>query len=88
MANRGSDFSRERATVDPSTIPLLLVGAAMFGILASIAILRRNRKAEEKAGREDPYAVATEGVRRCPACGSFYLVTDEACPTCGKRLSG
>jgi hypothetical protein len=73
--------------VDPSTIPLLLIGAAAFGIVATIAILRRNRKAEEQAGRETPFAIATEGMMRCPSCGSFYMVTDDTCPSCGKRLS-
>jgi hypothetical protein len=74
--------------LDPSTIPLLLIGAAALGIVATIAILRRNRRAEEDADRAVPYAMATEGMKRCPTCGFGNLVTDDTCASCGKHLPG
>ena len=74
--------------MDPETTPLLLIGAAALGIVATIAILRRNRRAEEEATREVPFAVATEGMKRCPACGFGNLVTDDTCASCGKHLPG
>jgi hypothetical protein len=74
--------------MDPSTIPLLLIGAAAFGIVATIVILRRDRRADEDARREIPYAMATEGMKRCPACGIGNLVTDDTCSSCGKHLPG
>jgi uncharacterized protein (DUF983 family) len=32
--------------------------------------------------------VSTEGMKRCPSCGTGNLVTDANCMTCGKRLPG
>jgi hypothetical protein len=74
--------------VEPTTTIVLLIGVAVFGIVATIAILRRNRKAEESAGYEYPFATATEGMKLCPACGFGNLVTDNTCASCGKRLPG
>ena len=39
-------------------------------------------------GRENPFATATEGMKRCPKCGLANLVTDRTCNSCGKRLPG
>jgi uncharacterized membrane protein len=71
--------------MDQTTILVLLVGAAALGILATIAILNRDRVAA-KAGEESPYAASTEGMRRCPSCGVGNLVTADMCSSCGKRL--
>ena len=72
--------------MDPSATILLLICTAALGIAATVLILRRDRLAEPKVKPENPYALASEGLRRCPSCGFDLLVTDENCPSCGKRL--
>ena len=69
---------------------LVLIGAAVLGLLAVLILLRRERhEAEATAGDvESPFAVATEGMKRCPYCGMGNLVTDATCGRCGKRLPG
>ena len=67
---------------------LALIGAATLGIVATLGILRRQRHDTEEAIRENPYATATEGMKRCPKCGMANLVTDRDCNSCGKRLPG
>lgn len=66
---------------------LFLITAAAVGIVATLGILRRQRL--QTAGpRESPYAVSTEGMKRCPSCGTGNLVTDATCSSCGKSLPG
>ena len=48
--------------------------AAALGIVGTIGILRKQRRALEAARRESPFAVATEGMKRCPSCGMGNLV--------------
>jgi hypothetical protein len=74
--------------VDQTTQILALIGVAALGILATVTILRRDRVTSEESARENPYAVSTEGMKRCPSCGTGNLVTDATCSTCGKRLPG
>ena len=74
--------------MDQSTQLLLLVVAAAIGIAAIILILRRRDTEAAEAARENPYAVSTEGMKRCPACGFGNLVTDQTCTSCGRRLPG
>jgi len=74
--------------MDVTTGLLLLVVAAAIGIVGTIGILRRQRRALEAAGRESPFAIATEGMKRCPSCGMGNLVTDVDCSSCGKPLPG
>jgi hypothetical protein len=74
--------------MDQSTQILALIGVAAVGILAVVTILRRDRVTAEEAARENPYATSTEGMKRCPSCGTGNLVTDSTCSTCGKRLPG
>ena len=74
--------------MDQSTQLLLLVVAAAIGIGAIILILRRRDTEAADAARENPYAVSTEGMKRCPACGFGNLVTDQTCTSCGRRLPG
>ncbi len=74
--------------MDQSTQLLALVVAAMVGIFATVGIMRRQRHETEAAGRENPYAVSTEGMKRCPTCGFGNLVTDSTCSSCGKKLPG
>ena len=73
--------------MDQTTQILALIGVAALGILATVIILRRDRVAGEPP-RESPYAVSTEGMKRCPSCGTGNLVTDATCSNCGKRLPG
>jgi len=69
--------------------PLLaILAAAGIGILATLAILRRLQVEETDEARVSPFAVSSEGMKRCPACGIANLVTDATCSGCGKRLPG
>jgi hypothetical protein len=74
--------------MDQTTILVLLVGAGVVGILATILILNRDRMADADAARESPYATSTEGMQRCPSCGVGNLVTADTCSACGKPLPG
>jgi len=74
--------------MDQTTILIVMVGVAVVGILATIAILNRDRVAEEEATQENLYATATEGMKRCPSCGVANLVTDDTCSSCEKPLPG
>jgi hypothetical protein len=57
--------------------------AGVAGIFASLAILRRYR-----VPKESPFAVSTEGEKRCPACGMGNQVVDARCVSCGADLPG
>jgi hypothetical protein len=74
--------------MDQTTQLIVMVVAAVIGIVAVLAILRRDRHAVEDATRESPFAASTEGMKRCPSCGAGNLVTDSNCLNCGKRLPG
>ena len=74
--------------MDQSTQILALIGVAALGILAVVTILRRDRVTEESETRESPFAASTEGMLRCPSCGTGSLVTDGTCSACGKKLPG
>ena len=74
--------------MDQTTILLMLIGAAALGIVATLAILRRQRREAEAAAHENPFAVSTEGMKRCPNCGFGNLVTDADCSSCGRALPG
>ena len=67
---------------------LLLGGALVILILAVLLIRRRQRMDREARTSESPYAVSTEGEKRCPNCGMFNLWTDRTCISCGRRLPG
>ena len=66
---------------------LALAGAAVVGLLAVLAMIRRDQPATAAAG-ESMFAVSSEGMTRCPKCGTGNLVTDGTCSNCGKRLHG
>ena len=74
--------------MDQTLLPLAMIGFAVIGILAVLLIARRNRRDTEVATRESPFAASTEGMKRCPNCGTGNLVTDSTCSNCGKRLPG
>jgi hypothetical protein len=66
---------------------LAMTFAAALGILAALAILRKERRATEPP-RESPFAASTEGEKRCPKCGMGNLWTQDRCITCGTKLAG
>jgi len=72
--------------MDQSTSLVLLIVAALIGVVAVGAILRRSSAAATEPP-ESPFAVSTEGMRRCPNCGVGNLVTESNCSNCGKKLS-
>jgi len=74
--------------VDSTTGLLLIIIAATIGIIGTLGIMVKQRRAVEALGRENPYATATEGMKRCPSCFTGNLVTDATCSTCGKPLPG
>ena len=61
--------------------------AAALGIVATLAILRNQRRALEPP-RESPWAASTEGEKRCPKCGMGNMWTDNRCISCGAKLPG
>lgn len=73
--------------MEQTTQILALVLVAALGIAAVVLILRRERVTTEETTRESTYAVATEGMKRCPSCGMGNLVGDRTCSSCGRRLS-
>jgi len=72
--------------VEQSTIIAVLIAAAVVGLVATLAILRRDRRATEEAGRERTFGVSTEGLARCPSCGFSTGATDTTCASCGRAL--
>jgi hypothetical protein len=67
---------------------LLLAGAALVGLLALILITGRQRRDRAAATHESPYAVSTEGEKRCPKCGMGNLWTESRCIACKAPLRG
>jgi hypothetical protein len=67
---------------------LLVLGFAVLGILAVVRILGRDRRSADELAHDSPFATSTEGMKRCPSCGTGNLVTDANCSNCGKRLPG
>ena len=65
---------------------LALTIAAGVGVLATLVILRRQRRDREPI--ESLYAASTEGEKRCPKCGMGNLWTDATCIACKARLQG
>jgi hypothetical protein len=57
--------------------------AGIAGIFALLAMLRRDR-----VPKESPFAVSTEGEKRCPNCGMGNQVVDARCVSCGADLPG
>jgi len=67
---------------------ILVLGFAVLGILAVVRILGRDRRSADELAHDSPFATSTEGMKRCPSCGTGNLVTDANCSNCGKRLPG
>lgn len=66
------------------TSALALVIAAVIGLVATLVVLRHQRE----AAVESPFAVSTEGEKRCPKCGMGNLWTDATCIACHAKLPG
>jgi uncharacterized membrane protein len=69
------------------TTELALVVAAGVGLLATMLILNRERR-ESAGAKESPFAVSTEGEKRCLKCGMGNLTTSDTCANCGAKLPG
>ena len=67
---------------------LLLVGAAIVGLVALALIVRRQRGEDADATRENPLGTSTEGMKVCPKCGGQNLWTDKTCIYCKGPLRG
>lgn len=74
--------------MDQTTQIFVLIVAAIIGLVAVLMILRRERHEVEDAARESPFATSSEGMKRCPNCGTANLVTDRTCMECGRPLPG
>jgi hypothetical protein len=75
--------------MEQTQILMALIGAASLGVLATLVILRRQRREAEAANPQNsPFAASTEGEKRCPHCGMGNLWTDVRCVSCGRRLPG
>ena len=75
------------ACMDQTQQILAMTLAAALGIVATLGILRKQRRALEPP-RESPWAASTEGEKRCPKCGMGNLWTDNRCISCGAKLPG
>ena len=73
--------------MDQTQLLVAITLAAFVGVVATVAILRRQGPASESP-RESPFAAATEGEMRCPQCGMGNLWTDDRCISCGAALPG
>ena len=68
-------------------VGIVLVLIAAIGMLSTLFIVRRERIAS-MGPAESPFAVSTEGEKRCLKCGLGNLVTSATCAGCGTRLPG
>jgi hypothetical protein len=73
--------------MDQSLQLVAMTLAAALGILATLVILRKQRRALAPPP-ESQFAVSTEGEKRCPACGMGNLWMQDRCITCGAKLAG
>ena len=69
----------------PAVIALIV--AAGLGLMATLLILRRQRKVVESEN-ESQFGVSTEGEKRCPNCGMGNLWTENRCIACKAPLRG
>jgi hypothetical protein len=74
--------------VDQQDQLVALVIAVAVGALALVLILNRQRRERDEATGESPFAISTEGEKRCPKCGMGNLWTDTRCISCGTKLRG
>jgi hypothetical protein len=65
---------------------IILVGAAIIGLLAVAAIMSIQGREEAATTAESPFAASSEGMTVCRNCGRANLSTDGACIYCGTAL--
>ena len=71
------------------TTELVLLLVALGVLVISVLIIRRRQRVDRAAASsESPYAVSSEGQKRCPSCGMFNVWTARTCVSCGRHLSG
>jgi hypothetical protein len=66
---------------------LLIIAAAMTGLLAILTALIRERRILYSPS-DSPFAASTEGEKRCHKCGMGSLWTARNCIGCGAPLPG
>jgi hypothetical protein len=71
-----------------TTLLLLLVVAALVGVAATLLMLMRQRRERTAESTESPFAVSSEGQKRCPSCAAYNSWTDSTCVSCGRKLPG
>jgi hypothetical protein len=74
--------------MDQRTQLLILVMALTVAIIATLLMLRRQRRDREVGTGESLYATSSEGQKRCPSCGAYNSWTDRNCVNCGRKLPG
>jgi hypothetical protein len=74
--------------MDQKTQLLILIIAALIGLVALLLIVRRQRGDRAISERDNPYATSSEGQKRCPSCGAYNAWTDRNCVSCGRKLPG
>jgi uncharacterized paraquat-inducible protein A len=71
------------------TTELLILVIALAVLVVSVLLIRRRQRVDQAdKDRENPYAVSTEGEKRCPHCGMFNQWTTQTCVSCGRHLAG
>jgi len=74
--------------MDQTTQLLVLIAAAAIALVAMFLIVGRQRRDHAAATRESPFAISTEGEKRCPNCGMGNLWTETRCIACKAPLRG
>jgi uncharacterized paraquat-inducible protein A len=72
--------------LDQDTELRIILVAALVGMGAIAAMVLRQRRNAEEAGRENPLAASTEGEKLCPRCRGGNLAADDRCIYCGAPL--
>jgi hypothetical protein len=71
------------------TTELLILVIAIAVLAVSVVLIRRRQRLDREAQTgASPFAVSTEGEKRCPNCGMPNLWTDKNCISCKRPLRG
>lgn len=88
MAPGAVASAAEDPQMDQTTQLLVLIAAAAIGLIAMFLMVGRQRRDRAAATRESPFAISTEGEKRCPNCGMGNLWTETRCIACKAPLRG
>jgi len=88
MAPGAIASAAEDPQMDQTNQLLVLIAAAAIGLIAMFLIVGRQRRDRASATQENPFAVSTEGEKRCPKCGMGNLWTANRCIACKAPLRG